>query len=511
MSTWQRLLDFTKAGPFTGPGMSLLTALGALAALILLRRRLPREHRDNGSVLQIFLILGATLALLRLGLIVIGGGNLAFARVMSVLSTFFVAMGAVGTAVMGLFEVLPERVHIRFPLLVRDLILVLAFVVVLFGVLGQSGVDVSSMITTSAVLTAILGLALQSTLTNLMSGILLHMDRWLGVGDWVQFGQRKGCIAEIHWRSTVLRTADGDTVIIPNGQIVAQEVHNFSRPSPAHRVWLRIGLHYRHAPNDVSSVLVTAARETPGVIDFREPDCFPVEFGDSAIIYALRYWIDSFEQSAEIEGEVRTRIWYALERAGMEIPFPIRTVVMAGQDKEASTELSPHELAARLSALEQVDLFATLERSDRDLLARGLRPMPFAAGEPIIRQGKPGDSMFIIARGRISVSLNQSGMNTVIASLGPGDFVGEMSLMTGEPRTATCLAASDVLTYELNHATFQRLLTTRPAVADHMSSVLAARQSHIEKKGDEMNARAASHTADRKRHLLQRIRSFFEL
>jgi small-conductance mechanosensitive channel/CRP-like cAMP-binding protein len=508
---WQRLFDFTKSGPFTGPGMSLLTALGALAALILLRRRLPHEHRGNGTVLQFFLIIGACLALLRLGLIAMGGEHLSFARVMSVLSTFFVAMGAVGTAVMGAFEVLPARIHIRFPLLVRDLILVLAFVVVLFGVLGQSGVDVSSMLTTSAVLTAILGLALQSTLTNLMSGILLHMDRSLGVGDWVQFGQRKGCIAEIHWRSTVLRTTDGDTIIIPNGQLVAQEVHNFSRPSPNHRVWLKIGLHYRHAPNDVRRVLVEAARETPGVIDLREPDCFPVEFADSSVVYALRYWIDRFDQAAEIEGEVRTRVWYALERAGMEIPFPIRTVIMSGQEKQASQELAPHEMTARLAALEQVDLFATLERNERELLARGLRAMPFAAGEPIIRQGTPGDSMFIIARGRVSVSLNQSGMNTVIASLGPGDFVGEMSLMTGEPRAATCLASSDVQTYELDHATFQRLLTTRPAVADHMSSLLAARQSHIEKKGDEMSARAASQTADRKRHLLQRIRSFFEL
>jgi len=510
MSPWQRLLDFTTAGPFTGPGMSLLTAVGALAALILLRRRLPREHRDHGSVLQIFLVVGASLALLRLGLVAVGGGHLAFGRVMSVLATFFVAMGAVGTAVMGVFEILPARANLRFPLLVRDLILFLAFVVVLFGVLGQSGVDVSSMLTTSAVLTAIIGLALQSTLTNLMSGILLHMDRSLGVGDWVQFGTRKGCIAEIHWRSTVLRTTDGDTIIIPNGQIVAQEVHNYSRPSPAHRVWLKIGVHYRHPPNEVRRVLVEAVRETPGVLDGREPDCFPVEFGDSAIVYALRYWIDRFDQASEIEGEVRTRVWYAAERAGLEFPFPIRTVI-TGEQAMAEKQPAPREMAARLAALEQVDLFTSLVPSEREMLASGLRAMPFAAGEPIIRQGTPGDSMFIIARGRIHVSLNQAGMNTLMATLGPGDFVGEMSLMTGEPRTATCLAASDVMTYELDHATFQRLLTTRPAVADHMSSLLAARQLHIEKKGGELNARAAVQTAERKTHLLQKIRSFFEL
>ena len=129
----------------------------------------------------------------------------------------------------------------------------------------------------------------------------------------------------------------------------------------------------------------------------------------------------------------------------------------------------------------------------------------------MIRQGTPGDSMFIIARGEVDVSLTQAGMNKVIARLGPGDFVGEMSLMTGEPRAATCLAATDVMSFELDHATFQQLLTTRPALADQMSSLLATRQSHIEKKGDEMSAQAAAHTAEHEGHLLQRIRNFFEL
>jgi CRP-like cAMP-binding protein len=261
----------------------------------------------------------------------------------------------------------------------------------------------------------------------------------------------------------------------------------------------------------VRKVLVEAARETPGVLSFREPDCFPVEFGESAVVYALRYWIDQFDQTAEIEGEVRTRIWYAAARAGLEVPFPTRTVIMRGGSAADADARTPDEMAARLSALEQVDLFSTLEPGERDLLARGLRRRPFAAGESIIRQGTPGDSMFIIARGEVHVSLTQAGLHKVIANLGPGDFVGEMSLMTGEPRAATCLAATDVMSFELDHATFQHLLTTRPAVADHMSSLLATRQSHIEKKGDEMSALAAAQTAESKSHLLHRIRSFFEL
>ena len=509
MNLGQRLVELTEASPFTGAGMSLVTALVALLVLVFLRRMLPPENRDHGGVLKIFLTVGATLAFVRLGLLTIGVGLLAMGRLLTMLSTFFVAMGVIGTAVMGVFEILPRRANIRFPLLLRDLVLVLGFVVVMAGVLGQSGVDVASLVTTSAVLTAIIGLALQSTLTNLLAGILLHVDRSLGVGDWVQFGQRKGCIMEIRWRSTVLRTTDGDTVIIPNGQITSQEVYNYSRPLPRHRAQVHIGFHYRHPPNEVRRILVEATRSVPEVLSDQSPDCFPVEFGDHAIIYALRYWIDRFDRDADIKGEVLARVWYAAQRTGLEIPFPTRTIHNASppsQDPQAAGALRE-----RIAVLERVDLFATLEPAERELLARGLHEKRFAAGEAILRQGAAGDSMFVIADGRVHVTLGQDNINSTLASLSAGDFVGEMSLMTGEPRAATCLAATDVLCFELDHATLQRVLTTRPAIADQMSALLAARQEGLLRKGGELSAKAAARTTEHHRALGEKIRRLFNL
>jgi CRP-like cAMP-binding protein len=368
---------------------------------------------------------------------------------------------------------------------------------------------VASLVTTSAVLTAIIGLALQSTLTNVLAGILLHVDRSLGVGDWVQFGLRKGCIMEIRWRSTVLRTTDGDTVIIPNGQITAQEVYNFSRPLPRHRAQVQIGFHYRHPPNEVCRVLVEAARSVPEVLSNQEPDCFPVEFGDHAIVYTLRYWIDRFDRDADIKGEVLARVWYAAQRAGLEIPFPTRTIY--NQSPPSQDSLAAGAPRHRMAVLERVDLFSTLEPAERELLARGLHEKRFAAGEAIIRQGAAGDSMFIIADGRVHVTLGQGNINSTLASLSAGDFIGEMSLMTGEPRTATCLAATDVLSYELDHATLQRVLTTRPAIADQMSALLAARQEGLLRKGGEISAQAASRTTEHRHALGEKIRRLFNL
>ncbi len=510
LTVWERLLRLSVAGPFSGTWLSLGTALGSLVASAALRRLLPREERTRGGVTTAFLALGLLLGLIRLTLVAAGAGNSAAGRAISLLTTFFVAMGAIGVLLMFAFEVVPSRARMRFPSIVRDLLQLVAFAVILFGVLSQSGVHVLSLITTSAVLTAVIGLALQSTIANLFAGIVLHMDRDLGVDDWVQVGQRTGRISEIRWRSTILRTTDGDTVILPNGQLIAQEVYNFSRPSTRHRRAVRVGFHYQHPPNDVRRVLTEAVLGAPGVMPDPAPDCYPVEFGDSAVIYALRFWIDSFAQHTDIEGEVRVRVWYAARRAGFEVAYPTRTLHMQTDNEGTRASAAAADLAQRVAALERVDLFAPLEPFERQTLARAIRRVRFARGEAIIRQGDPGDSLFLVAEGQVRVSIAQGGISQEVALLAPWNFFGEMSLMTGEPRTATCTAGTDVVCYVIDHAAFHSILTLRPQIADEMSYLLATRQVALGHKGDELAARAAL-AADRRKHLLARIRSFFAL
>jgi CRP-like cAMP-binding protein len=258
-------------------------------------------------------------------------------------------------------------------------------------------------------------------------------------------------------------------------------------------------------------VLVEAARSAPEVLSDQLPDCFPIEFGDHAVVYTLRYWIDRFDREADIKGEVLARVWYAAQRAGLEIPFPTRTIHQESAPTEESRTSGAHLLRQRIAVLERVDLFSTLEPAERELLARGLHEKRFAAGEAIIRQGAAGDSMFVIAEGRVHVTLGQDNLNSTLASLAAGDFVGEMSLMTGEPRAATCLAASDVLCYELDHATLQRVLATRPAIADQMSALLAARQQGLARKGGEISAKAAARGVEHHRALGEKIRRLFNL
>jgi CRP-like cAMP-binding protein len=188
------------------------------------------------------------------------------------------------------------------------------------------------------------------------------------------------------------------------------------------------------------------------------------------------------------------------------MPFPIRTLVMPEPPPVAA------ESAGRLHALERVDLFTPLDGESRERVARGLVEQQFCAGEDIIRQDDPGDSLFIIDRGLVDVRVTGNGVHRSIAQLGPGQFFGEMSLMMGASRQATVTAVHDTICYVLDRSTFRCVLDTRPSVMEDISTILAERQTGLAAGRDglssEARARAASETRSK---LLDAIRRAFAI
>jgi len=307
-------------------------------------------------------------------------------------------------------------------------------------------------------------------------------------------------------------TRGGDLVIVPNSTLLGQEVMNFSRPTPDHRVTLRIGFGYQHPPNEVKRVLLECVRGMPGIAVEPAPDAFPADFGDSAVVYSLRYWITDMAREIPVEGEVRTRVWYAAQRAGLEIPFPIRTVYMNQVTDERTAQTQERETVTRTRALEGTALFKGLEAADLKLIAGAMQTVRFSAGELVIRQDEPGDSMYVIQSGEVVVRLGVDGVEREVATLGPGKFFGEMSLMTGEPRRATCAAKSDTTCYVVDKAAFHRVLELKPRIIEEISTVLGERQSALEGERENLGAEArARRAAENSSRLMRRIRDFFNL
>lgn len=490
-------------------GEFLLTLL-ILVGLLFLRRLLPPDRKKRGRAALVLLALSLILRLVADGL-----GYLEYATGMNILgfiAVLLMAFGITGVIALLVFDILLARARVNVPELVRDILQAVAFVVIIIGVLQSHGVNLVGLITTSAVLTAIIGFSLQSTLSNLFAGLTLQMDGTLNGGDWVKVDDKVGRVLEIKWRSTLLVTRGGDLIIVPNSQMLGNQVTNYSRPTPQHRVTLRMGFGYQHPPNDVKRMLLQAVRGIPGVAAAPEPEAFPVEFGDSSVNYHLRFWIDDMNRELVVEGEVYTRVWYAAKRAGIEIPFPIRTVYMNQVTDEATARERERETAARTRALSVTELFQGLEPADLVLVAGAMQTVRFSPGELVIRQGDPGDSMYVIERGEVAVRLEVDGAEREVATLGPGKFFGEMSLLSGEPRRATCAAKTDTTCYVVDKEAFHRVLELKPRIVEDISTVLGARQSELEAERENLGAEArARRAAENSSRLMRRIRDFFNL
>jgi len=215
-----------------------------------------------------------------------------------------------------LFLILHRKVQI--PLLLRDIIRwILIFVTFLVVLNKMLGINLTPLIATSAVLTLVISFALQDTLSNLFAGIALNLEKPFEIGDFVSIGNHTGTVMDITWRATRIRTFENDCIIIPNGSLAKESIRNYSAPTKMHGRSFRLGVSYLAPPNKVKEVIFNSLRETPGVLPEPKPVIRLVEYSDFAIIYEIRFWIGDFKDSAKIQDDAVTRIWYQLRRNGL--------------------------------------------------------------------------------------------------------------------------------------------------------------------------------------------------
>jgi small-conductance mechanosensitive channel/CRP-like cAMP-binding protein len=424
-------------------------------------------------------------------------------------STFFLLASIGRSLVVLLIDVRAARRTARpAPRIFRDLSTAAVYVAVGLMALRAIDVEPGSILTTSALLTAVVGLAMQDTLGNLVSGLALQLQRPFDVGDWVEIdgGQQAGRVAEVTWRATTIMTLDHVEVILPNSGLAKASIRNYSRPSPVARRRVIVGASPSAAPALVHEVLVGAIADVPGVLAAPPPSARTRSFGESAIEYEALFYIDDFGQAPVIEGSVRDRIYYALARNGIEMPFPTRTVLMVQQDAGARREATRLRCAA---AIGSVQLLQPLPLDAREVLARRASLKSFGPGEAVVRKGESSLELFLIERGTVVVELPRDGGGAAeVARLGPGECFGEMGLLTGEARSATVRAVTLCDFVVVDREAFHQVLAAHPEILDRMGGLLATRQAEMSL------VRAAEPpqvVAERSRRLISQIREFFKL
>jgi CRP-like cAMP-binding protein len=274
---------------------------------------------------------------------------------------------------------------------------------------------------------------------------------------------------------------------------------NFSRPTPAHRCFIAVRIPYRHPPNLVIAALTEAMRSAPRLLANPPAHAVVWEFEESSIVYRARYWIGDYRRVNTIRSDVSTRIWYALRRAGIEHAAPVR--MLRGSPADTLT-------GRVATAALNVDIFSPLTDAERDFLAGSLHCATFGRGEEIIRQGEQGDSLFIIRRGRVEVLVASGGEQEVVDTLGVGNVFGEMSLLTGAPRSATVRAVEDTEVVPVTVGDFRQIVEKNPAVLEAVTGVISRRRSRLDETIHEAEAEAAARLALHS-DLFQRVRSFF--
>jgi small-conductance mechanosensitive channel/CRP-like cAMP-binding protein len=436
-------------------------------------------------------------------------------RVLQFLSTFLL-LASIGRSIvlLGVDVVFGRRTHRAPPRIFRDVTQAVVYVVVMMLTLRAVGVEPGSLLTTSALLTAVVGLALQDTLGNMVSGLALQMQRPFEVGDWIQFDpdQRQiGKVTEVNWRATTVMTNDLVEIIVPNALLAKALIRNYSRPSPVSRRSIAVQGVYNVSPKRVHDAIMSAISGTPGVLTEPQPFVQTRAFADSGVEYHVFFFIDDFASRDTIDARIRDRVWYAMQRAGVEIPFPTRTVHMHHVSEESEKRAYERELERRDQVLRCVDFLDVLPPDAHRSLAAAAQVRLYAPGEIILTQGDASNELFIIDRGEVVVQLPREGHSPVeVARLGAKKFFGEMGLMTGEPRKATVRADAECELLILDHAAFHATLAKHPGVVDKMGDLLASRQLELEaaassKRPDTMPMQ------DRSKRLISQIRDWFKL
>ena len=387
----------------------------------------------------------------------------------------------------------------------------------------KMGVNVSPLLASTALLTAIIGFALQGVLGNLLAGMSIHLTRSTHPGDWVTMGDMEGEVLQTNWRETHLRTVGGHILIVPNSKLADGVVHNMSWPTPIRQHSLFVDANYESAPAEVIAALLAAAQSIPAVLHDPSPKAFVCAYKDFGIGYELRIWTNQHQNRTPISGEINRMIWYQFKRRGIDIPFPMSDkllcdfleVVHTHQQRPPPAE----DMVQRVRALQHSEFITRLfvdaagqalpGEAELKSLAPLLHVVRYTTGETVFRQGETGETCYVVIRGRLHGRMEfKEAQQTNEFDLATGALCGEMSLVTGLPRTATITALNEVELLEISQAAFALLLALRPEIPERLAQFVAERAAQNTQTYERLKAVQAGDfaTALKRESLLQRFK-----
>lgn len=337
------------------------------------------------------------------------------------------------------------------------------------------GANVGGLFTALGISSIVLGLTLQNSVGQIISGLLLLFEQPFQMGDWVETTSAKGRVTEVNWRATHINTGSG-LEIIPNSVLAGQAFANLSRPAGGHTITVSAKFSGADAPDAVCGLLTTVADNLPHL----HPDGHPIASATSSTDYTLSIPVGSPADDVEARSTFQRWLWYASRRAGLHLD---------GLDDDFSTP------ARRVDGLRKIAPVLRASSSELEGLLPSVTVTRFGSDELMQRSGDVPVGMSFIIKGRVRlVVMGKDGGILPVATLHEGDFIGQTAL-TREPVTGSAYAIGEVTVLQIPRDTLEHLMFRKPELLQDLSQAIDERRARAREVAAEADKPVAA-TAD---------------
>jgi small-conductance mechanosensitive channel len=355
------------------------------------------------------------------------------------------------------------------PLTIDLLKFALLVIIIMGATKAFFNITFSSLLTSSAILTAVVGLSMQDSIGSLISGILIQLEKPFEPGDWIRFGAMNGKVISVSWRYTEIETIEQDYIFIPNNQISKETLYNYSRPIPQVRGEINIQLPLKIPPVRVKQILANVLEKASLVVSHPRPLIRIDQIRENLIEYVVLFYTRSYEDIRAARDELYASVWYELKMEGVELPYPVREVTISKKRDYVHDE-------KLIQMLKGIPMFGGLSDRNLALLVDISNIIEYGPQSRIVSEGATDSTFFVILEGKVSVRKGTQ----IIAELGFGEFFGEMALLTGEPRKADIISLENTRCLELDRQGFKRILENNKHIIDNIKESLRERVRQIE-------------------------------
>ena len=346
---------------------------------------------------------------------------------------------------------------------------------------------VKEMATTLGIGSIVIAFALQDTLSNLVSGVLLVANSPFKTGDWVHVGSVEGKISAVNWRYTHIENWNGDLVVIPNGSIAGDSIENHSRPGKETVTTQRFKLSFEHPPNKVKRLFEEVFTNTPGILQSPEPCVAVVNIDDPEMEYEAEYWTEDYGSKPDVHAEFMSRMWYAIQRHGLSLPTS--TYNIHSFDGSTVSLRKQEALLEYKDCLDWLPHFLLLPQNIRQEISNNAVHKHFAKDEVLINQHETEQAICVVVAGTIKLQDDHDS-----DFLHAGDLFGESGLFGRAISPVTATAVDDVDVLFVSHDLINEVINRHSGFAKSISTVIDQRRSSREQTSDD-SAASASNTS----------------